>query len=656
MPASAIELGEIEVHSTLGQPLRASIAYALGTNEQLAGYCINLNPANAGDGLPAVTRAGISVANGVIALTGAQVVREPLMSLRVNVNCPYTPSISREYMLFIDPPAAAPQAAAATANSTANSQPGTAASTTAAAAGTASPREERAATRPAARRVPVVTAPVSSTERYFVQRGDTLSEIAARIENRPVGLWDAVAQIFAANPQAFIDNDPNKLMADVWLDIPEFGTGRSYAVSTPAPAAGASAVAVDAAEATPYEAVASGASIDAGDSVVAETGVTETAALVGGADGTAMGDDAGNTAVVDDASVLEPANPAAMSDPRVTEAGLDSENPFVGLDAPDVVIPDTELPAPETASGSPNVATARVSIPAPQPDAPASTNWLLWLVGGGVALILGLLLFGRRNRKVFDPQPLRPAAADPKPPADELPIGADSAAALRSARDDEPTMENPALDADLVIGSGLQESGMHVNEDFGFATESNLDLELPDDSEQSVNVDATRIQANEEVTERDLTAVLADGQHVGDATDNYTVSQEIDYQILAQDYEDEMTATQALNIEIEKAAAQIAKSMDQSEKDDLTAELQLATVTELELAAREPANDSDGDTDGDTDGEQRTATGEILSLGDSLTLVMPNEDNTDRLPAEEDTVQRPRDDNTVEMPRKTRSK
>ena len=195
---------------------------------------------------------------------------------------------------------------------------------------------------------------------------------------------------------------------------------------------------------------------------------------------------------------------------------------------------------------------------------------------------------------------------------------------------------------------------MHVNEDFGFATESNLDLELPEEDDRSVNVDATRIQAGEEVTERDLQAVLTGDEHDGDATDNYTVSQEIDYQILAQDYEDEMTATQALNIEIEKAAAQIAKSMDQSEKDDLTAELQLATVTELELGARqsEPANDSDGDPDG----EQRTTTGEILSLGDSLTLVMPNEDNTDRLPAEEDTVETPRDDNTVEMPRKTRSK
>ncbi len=645
MPASAVELGEVNVQSTLGQPLRASIAYALGPNEQLAGYCINLNPAAAGDGIPAVTGAGISVANGIIALTGTQVVREPLMSLRVNVNCPYTPSISREYTLFIDPPAfsteAAQDAAVVAPRATADTTP--TANTTAGQPSPASAARTPAARteiRPAARRAPAVTAPVSTAERYLVQRGDTLSEIAARIENRPVGLWDAVAQIFAANPQAFIDNDPNKLMADVWLDIPEFGTGQSYAVSAPQPAAAESAADAPAAEAAPFEAVADIAGVYAGDLVpdAAETAADAEAAA--------------DFAAVDDASVLEPADPLGIPAPQASGGAFDAENPFVGLDEPEVVIPDTEVPAPETASRSPNVPTARIAVPVPQPAEPASSNWLLWLVGGGVALILGLLLFGRRNRKDFDVEPMRMAANDPKPQADEPEIGEDPAALIRAARDDEPTMENPALDADLAIGAGLQESGMHVNEDFGFATESNLDLEFPADDERSVNIDATRIQGGDEVTERDLKAVLEDDGGDGDATDAYTVSQEIDYQILAQDYEDEMTATQALNIEIEKAAAQIAKSMDQSEKDELTAELQLATVTELELGARDSANDPDSETVS----EERTATGEILSMADSLTLVMPGQDNTDRLPAEDDTVQRPRDDNTVEMPRKTRSK
>lgn len=41
-PAAAIELGEATVQSQLGQPLRASIAFALAPKEKLAEYCISL--------------------------------------------------------------------------------------------------------------------------------------------------------------------------------------------------------------------------------------------------------------------------------------------------------------------------------------------------------------------------------------------------------------------------------------------------------------------------------------------------------------------------------------------------------------------------------------------------------------------------------------
>ena len=41
-PASAIELGQLHVNSTLGQPLNASVAYVLNPHEQLHSYCISL--------------------------------------------------------------------------------------------------------------------------------------------------------------------------------------------------------------------------------------------------------------------------------------------------------------------------------------------------------------------------------------------------------------------------------------------------------------------------------------------------------------------------------------------------------------------------------------------------------------------------------------
>ena len=54
-----------------------------------------------------------------------------------------------------------------------------------------------------------------------VQPGDTLSSIARRITNRQAGVWQTVATLHAANPDAFIDNDPNRLLFD-WC---KFGIG-----------------------------------------------------------------------------------------------------------------------------------------------------------------------------------------------------------------------------------------------------------------------------------------------------------------------------------------------------------------------------------------------------------------------------------------------
>jgi len=102
-PASALELGDLTVHSRLGQPLRASIAFALGPTEQIDNYCVKMRPGPSVSGLPGFGDATISVANGVIMLTGNTPVREPMVSAHVVINCPYSANLSREYLLFIDP-------------------------------------------------------------------------------------------------------------------------------------------------------------------------------------------------------------------------------------------------------------------------------------------------------------------------------------------------------------------------------------------------------------------------------------------------------------------------------------------------------------------------------------------------------------------------
>ena len=624
LPASALELGEINVESTLGQPLRASISYALAPNEQLANYCVTLNPRHAGNGLPTVTRADVSVANGVISLTGKSIVREPLMTVRVELACPYTPNLSREYMLFFDPStpvkAAAPAAAAATVSQTETAsrqlQPATAA---------------RPTPRPAVRRSVAASTPIDATTRYRVQPGDSLSQIAERIENRPIGLWDAVALIFDANPDAFIDNDPNKLKAGSWLDIPNF-----VADAQAAPEFESSA-----------DAESQPAAGSAGASAVAETPtVSETPT---------------ETRVADDTSALEPAATAAVDGLQPGDIVRDDQTPIAASGESTVVIPDTEIETTAPTAQSPNIPTAR--IVAPEEPAPSGTNWLLWLFGGGgAALIIGLLLFGRRNRDLGDPAVVAAETTHPMRRASDT----GQAEALPDddfiISDDSPTEENLALDADLEIGTGLQEgSDVDVRHDFAFASTTSLDLELPfedegdtsetdmmaaptaeeavileeeilpddDDYDMSVIVDATKMPNTEEVTERDLKAVVVD--EAADDEGGYTIDQEVDYQILEQDYEEELTATQALNKEIERAAAELASRMEDPDADmsnDETEDMQLATVTELD--SLRPATASD---DGDA--------------GD-------NEEETDEIIAEEATVEMPGDDNesTVEMPAK----
>ncbi|NIA27199.1 MAG: hypothetical protein GWP02_04010 [Desulfobulbaceae bacterium] len=571
-PASALELSDIKVHSTLGQPLRASIAYALAPNEALSDTCVSIQRGLSSGGIPSVNRASMIVADGVIAITGSALVREPLMTLRLNIRCPYTANLSREYMLLIDPAGRA---------DTAISTP-VAATPIAARPVASAPVATTAPT--VTRRRPVNADPIADGSRYQVQPGDSLSEIAQRIENRPVGLWPTVNAIFDANPGAFIDSDPNKLKAGSWLVLPDFGAADAPTVAavTPAATPAIDAVAEPESESTAYEPEA-GAAADA-----------PFADLVPG------------DIVVDD-------------------------NPFAALaDSPDastLIIPDTLVDAPETSSTSPNVPVAVIQT-SPQ-TATASTNWLLWLAGSGIAIIAGLLLFGRFGKR-FGSAPIGAVAAPPRKRKAEVDTEVVEAIADPGFElpDEVPLPGQFELDADLIVGTGLQEgTDVDVAQDFAFAATTSLDIDLPeemssgnasgetdiipplridtnsilekevmpeddDDYDMSVIIDATKMPHPDDVTERDLEAIQVDSSDESLISNEYTVSQEVDFNILEQDYEDEMTATQALNQEIAKAAAELSDRPDE-DKGDETAEMPLATVTELDVTVQLPAKTDD---------------------------------------------------------------
>jgi len=435
-PASAMGLSEIKVHSTLGQPLRASIAYALGPNEAINSRCVTVQSGLSASGLPAVSRASIVVANGIIAISGRAAVREPMMAINVNIRCPYAARVNREYTLFIDPAGTMPQLVAA----------------------------------------PVV-APIARPVAAPVVRPAPVAKPIVKPEVQPV-----VVPV----------------------------------VTTREPAVLAATIAY----APPY---------------------------------------------------------------------------FQALQEPEaIVIPDTVLEGPNVPVATIQP-TATIRPVAPPEQSP--TNWLTWLVSGGIAIITGLLFFGR-FRERFGSAPIGAAAAPVRRQTvnNVEPYGVIGDVEID---DDAPTADTTALDIALPeetfeeVPSGALSSETDIIPPLNFAEESILmNEELPeeDDYDMSVMIDATKMPRPEDVTERDLEVVQVE---VGDGTlisSDYTISQEVDYEIVEQDYEEEMTATQALNKEIAKAASELADRMD---------DLPLASVTELDITAQLPEQDDEpiGDLD-----------------------------------------------------------
>ena len=530
-PAAALELGDLTVHSSLGQPLRASIAYALAPNEELSDLCVAASAGAAVNGMPGIGRTKVSVGNGTILLTGDTAIREPLLGTRITISCPYTPKLVRDYTLFVDLrgiETAAPVAAAPPASAQVAREP------------SAIPRRATATAR---------REPVSGGARYQVQPGDSLSQIVQRIENRSVGLWPAVNAIFDANPHAFTGNDPNRLKVGTWLEIPSFdGTAPVISVATTT--------------APPAEATVSSTAATVYEPPVLETTepVEETVATV--VEEVAAPVEAGvPRAGVSPVDEISAAYVPELTDEAVVESDLSTLRPG------DVVA----IPEPATSEATNAIPTTVVSTGSRD----SSTSMLAAMVGAGLALIAGLVIFGRRIRERFGSTPIGPAA--PQRVARDRDETVEAHSSIDFDLDDNsPTDENPVLDANLFDGQGFAEgTNADIGQDFGFARTTNLESEvLPedDDYDMSVIVDATKMPQPEDVTERDLHAVPIDDGYGDDIEDDedYSINRESDFDILQQDYEDEMTATQALNEEIARAAEELAASFDKTEDEDET--------------------------------------------------------------------------------------
>ncbi len=218
-------LGNIESQSALNQPLNAEIhllsADAIENSQlkaSIASYETYEKQGIARSGLHNQIRfVTVTKPNGekVIRLSTREPLKEPFLNFLVEVEWPQG-RLLREYTLLLDPPTYAAKTAPVLTPARAGGQQ----------SATAATRRPAAASAPASRtsRPPVI----GSGDRYTIRRNDTLWSIASQARpDNSVSVQQTLAAIYRANPQAFVNNDINRIETGETLEIPSLQEIRS---------------------------------------------------------------------------------------------------------------------------------------------------------------------------------------------------------------------------------------------------------------------------------------------------------------------------------------------------------------------------------------------------------------------------------------------
>jgi len=360
--AHALELGDATIRSGLGQALVVQIPYRLAASEQIAANCVSLTRPLTDDGTPAYTATdGIEILPTHIQVFGSMLVREPLIGLHVRVQCPGVPHIVRSYVLFVDPPAQAPIATYAPAETVPLAVPA-APTAVAVAPVTVVPRG------PVSPRASGTTGgAIAQGEFYRVVRGDTLSGIASRIADRPGNIWQTADAVFAANPTAFTNGNPDLIQE-----------GREILIPLLDGAASAALAAADIQAAPPVPAVAR--SVTAPPTPIPAPAVAIEPEVLNAAPAAQTSD------IVDIAPV-----PAAAPAVR-------AEAPALRAPAPSAGVPDADaapVPVEDVAAIVPSGDTAAGPV--------VTSSYSFLAIGAGLLLLLSPLFFMFRRRNVRGP-------------------------------------------------------------------------------------------------------------------------------------------------------------------------------------------------------------------------------------------------------------
>ncbi len=215
--SQAAGLGQINVFSGLGQPLRAEISVN-ATPQELQSLTARIGSPDAFraaniaySAAAASVRASLDARSGrpVIRLSSARPINDPFVELLVELNWA-SGQLARDYTFLLDPvDLSTPKPVAARIEPAA-----------------VAPAPRMPAPAPAVRETERETererapASVAAPDRYTVKRGDTLRSIAGNTAPAGANLDQTLIALFRANPTAFEGGNINRLKAGAVLSIP----------------------------------------------------------------------------------------------------------------------------------------------------------------------------------------------------------------------------------------------------------------------------------------------------------------------------------------------------------------------------------------------------------------------------------------------------
>jgi pilus assembly protein FimV len=252
--AWALGLGKLQVQSALGESLRAEIDVTSLSPEEASNLRIRVAPpesyrAAGVDYNPVLPGTQVVLqrrADGrpYLRITSDRGVQEPFVDVILEITWA-TGRLVREYTLLLDPPTATARAPAAPAPAVAPTMSAAAPvpvpvpvpAPAAPRATERSPAPARAAVEPApaprAAAAPAAATPAGpeGADEYRVKSGDSLSKIASRTQRAGVSLDQMLVSLYRSNPQAFVDNNMNRLKSGVVLSVPSAESARGTSSS-----------------------------------------------------------------------------------------------------------------------------------------------------------------------------------------------------------------------------------------------------------------------------------------------------------------------------------------------------------------------------------------------------------------------------------------